>query len=131
MKCDFMPAFKTTDAENLDFKKFEIVKSLLPSHVNTFDLKELERSEPTMMTVDFKFKLEQLNKFQNGLFEVVSFIMKNEIEKAHVVYKESCDAFFSQSGEFIYNKNKDAFEYVNSHFEEFAKWLSSNWKNAE
>jgi len=126
-----MTAFKTTDKEDIDFNKFEIVKSLLPSHVNTFDLKELERSEPTMMTADSKFKLEQLNKFQIGLFEVVSLIMKNEIEKAHVVYKESCDAFFSQSGEFIYNKNKDAFEYVNSHFDEFAKWLLSNWKNAE
>jgi len=131
MNCDFMPAFKTTNTENLDIKKFEIVKSLLPSHVDTFDLKELERSEPAMMPVDAKLKLEQLNKFQIGLFEAISLIMKNEIEKAHAVYKESCDAFFSQSGYFIYNKSKDAFDYVNDNFEEFAKWLSSNWKNAE
>jgi len=131
MNCDFMPAFKTTNTEDLDVKKFEIVKSLLPSHVNTFDLKELERSEPEMMVADSKLKLERLNKFQIGLFEVVSLIMKNEIEKAHAVYKESCNAFFSQTEDYIYNKNKDAFDYVNDHFEEFAKWLLSNWKNSE
>jgi len=54
--------------------------------------------------------------------------MENKIEEAHVLYKEACDAFFLQDEEFVYDKNKDAFEYVNNHFEEFAKWLLSNWK---
>jgi len=54
--------------------------------------------------------------------------MENKIEEAHVLYKEACDAFFLQDEEFVYDKNKDAFEYVNNHFEEFAKWLLSNEK---
>ena len=69
--------------------------------------------------------MERLNKFQTSLSKVVSLIKENKIKESYALYKEACTVFFSQDGEFIYNKNKDAFEYVNNHFEEFAKWLSN------
>ena len=119
-----MSALKTADTEGVDIKRFEIVKNLLPLHVETPDLKDAARSAPTQIVV-VNTKMERLNRFQIDLSKVVSLIMENKIEEAHVLYKEACDAFFLQDEEFVYYKNKDAFEYVNNHFEEFAKWLLS------
>jgi len=121
-----MSALKTADTEGVDIKRLEIVKSLLPLHVKILDLKDAARSAPTQMPVNTK--MERLNKFQTSLSKVVSLIKENKIKESYALYKEACDAFFSQDGEFIYDRNKDAFEYVNNHFEEFAKWLLSNEK---
>jgi len=92
-------------------------------NVGLSDLKDAARSAPTQMPVNTK--MERLNKFQIGLSKVVSLIKENKINESYALYKEACDAFFSQDGEFVYDKNKDAFEYVNNHFEEFANWLSN------
>ena len=121
-----MSTLKTADTEGFDIKRFEIVKSLLPLHVDILDLKDAARSAPTQMPVNTK--MERLNKFQISLSKVVSLIKENKIKESYALYKEACDAFFSQDGEFVYDRNKDAFEYVNNHFEEFAKWLLSNEK---
>ena len=129
MLSDFMSALKTADMEGVDIERFEIVKSLLPSHVEVLDLKDVARSAPTEIVVNTK--MERLNRFQIDLYKVVSLIMKNEIKESYALYKEAYAAFFSQDGEFAYDKNKDAFEYVNNHFEEFAKWFLSNWEKAK
>jgi len=121
-----MSAFKTADTEEFDIKRFEIVKSLLPLHAKILDLKDAARSAPTQVVVNAK--MERLNRFQVGLSKVVSLIKENKIKESYELYKEAYAAFFSQDGEFEYDKNKDAFDYVNNHFEEFAKWLSSNWE---
>ena len=114
-----MFALKTADTEGVDIKKFETVKSLLPSDVKPLDLEDAE--------------LKRLNRFQVDLSNVVSLIKENKIEEAHALYKKACDAFFSEHGEFVYDndKSKDAFEHVNKHFEEFAKWLLSSWEKAK
>ena len=117
-----MSALKTADTEGFDIKRFEIVKSL-SSHVDIFDLKDAARPAPIQMP--FNTQMERLSKFQSSLSKVVSLIKENKIKESYALYKEACDAFFSQDGEFVYDKNKDAFDYVNNHFEEFAKWLSN------
>ena len=121
-----MSALKTADTEGPDTKRFETVKSLLPLHVDILDLKDAARSALTQMPVNTK--MERLNKFQISLSKVVSLIKENKIKESYALYKEACDAFFSQDGEFVYDRNKDAFDHVNNHFEEFAKWLLSNEK---
>ena len=118
-----MPALKTANTEVLNFEKFEIVNGLLPLRAaEILDLKDVARPAPTQT------QMERLNKFQIGLFKVVSLIKEKKIEEAHALYKEACNAFFSQPGEFIYDIYKDAFVYVSEHFDEFAKWFLSNEK---
>ena len=112
-----MFALKTADTEGVDIKKFETVKSLLPSGVKILGLEDAE--------------LKRLNKFQVDLEKVVSLIKENKIKESYALYKEACDTFFSQGGEFVYDKNKDAFEHVNKHFEEFVNWLLSNLEKAK
>jgi len=121
-----MSTLKTAGTEGIDIKRFEIVKSLLPLHVDI--LKVTARPAPIIESPPVNTQMPRLNSFQIDLSNVASLIKENKIEEAHALYKEACDAFFSKHGEFIYDKNKDAFEYVNNHFEEFAKWLLSNEK---
>ena len=126
-----MSALKVVERKGPEIERFEIVEDLLPLHPDILSMKDVARNTPSMLSANTETKMERLNRFQMSLSEVVSLIMKNEIEKAHAVYKEACAAFFSQEGAFIYDKNKDAFDYVNNHFEEFAKWLLSNWNKAK